>query len=96
MEEPQTRPRGSRHEKDSTADDRPGYDFSFSEWRAVVWLRWRFSAGNGAPKVAVPAGHIPLDWGIDTGDGGMEQERILDLLRRDEELRRGSSCSIVP
>jgi hypothetical protein len=82
--------------RDSTADDRPRYDFSFSEWRAVVWLRWSFSAGDGAPKVGAPVGHVPLDWGIEGGDVGMEQERILDLLRRDEELRRGSSCSIVP
>jgi len=82
--------------RDSTADDRPGYDFSFREWRAVVWLRWTFSAGNGAPKISAPLGHVPLDWGINAGDDGLEQERILDLLRRDEELRRGSSCSIAP
>ncbi|MEE4272010.1 MAG: tetratricopeptide repeat protein [Thermoanaerobaculales bacterium] len=81
--------------RDSTADEAPGFDFSFSEWRAVFWLRWTFSAGDGAPKVSAPVGHVPLDWGMDAG-GGMEQERILDLLRRDEELRRGSSCSVGP
>jgi len=81
--------------RDSTADETPGFDFSFSEWRAVVWLRWTFSAGHGAPKLVAPVGHVPLDWGMDA-DSGMEQERILDLLRRDEELRRGSSCTVGP
>lgn len=79
----------------STADETPGFDFSYSEWRAMVWLRWTFAAGNRVPSVSTPSGHVPLDWGVERG-GGMEEERILDLLRRDEELRRGSSCTIQP
>ncbi len=31
------------------------------------------------------------EWGF-VDDSGVDQERILDLLRRDEELRRGTSC----
>ncbi len=81
--------RGSR--RDSTADDRPGFDFSYTEWRAVLWLRFNFAAGIGLPSAQAPLDHVPLDWGLGTG-AGMEQERIMDLLRRDEELRRGSSC----
>ncbi|MGD8440445.1 MAG: tetratricopeptide repeat protein [Holophagae bacterium] len=77
--------------RDSTADDCPGFDFSYDEWRAVVWLRWTFGAGTGLPPRRAPAGHVPLDWGLEPGHP-MPQERILDLLRRDEELRRGSSC----
>ena len=79
--------------RDSTADDRPGFDFSYTEWRAVVWLRITFSADPGSPRPVVAPGHVPLEWGL-AGERGMDQERILDLLRRDEELRRGSSCSL--
>jgi hypothetical protein len=79
--------------RNSTADDRPGFDFSYDEWRAMVWLRWTFSAGAGLPPRRAPAGHVPLDWALDP-DRSMPQERILDLLRRDEELRRGSSCAL--
>ncbi|HSN54732.1 MAG TPA: hypothetical protein VLT32_08665 [Candidatus Sulfomarinibacteraceae bacterium] len=79
--------------RDSTADDRPGFDFSYSEWRAVLWLRVTFDADPWAPPTVAPPGHVPLEWGL-AGDRGLDQERILDLLRRDEELRRGSSCTL--
>jgi hypothetical protein len=39
------------------------------------------------------ADHVPLEWGLES-DTGMDEDRILDLLRRDEDLRRGSSCGI--
>jgi len=81
--------------RDSTADDSPGYDFSYDELRVVIWLRWSFTAGRGTPTTVTPAGHVPLEWGIEPGDG-LQDERILDLLRRDEELRRSSSCTIRP
>jgi hypothetical protein len=79
--------------QNSTADQTPGFDFSYDEWRVVVWLWWRFAADPWAPRVVDEAGHVPLDWGLES-DAGMDEERILDLLRRDEELRRGSSCGI--
>jgi hypothetical protein len=77
----------------STADDRPGFDFSYREWRAMVWLRWTFAADPWAPETVRTVAHVPLEWGL-ADDTGVDQERILDLLRRDEELRRGSSCSL--
>jgi hypothetical protein len=79
--------------RDSTADDLPGFDFDFTETRVSLRVQWRFAADPWAPHLAQPAGHVPLDWGLGKGDGG-EQERILDLLRQDEELRRGSSCHV--
>jgi hypothetical protein len=77
----------------STADTTPGYDFSFSEWRIEAWLRWTFSAEPWAPKTARGRDHVPLEWGMEA-DTGLQEDRILDLLRRDEELRRGSSCGL--
>jgi hypothetical protein len=59
----------------------------------VLWLRVTFDADWGAPPTVEPPGHVPLEWGL-AGDRGLDQERILDLLRRDEELRRGSSCTL--
>ncbi|RLE22389.1 MAG: hypothetical protein DRJ61_01585 [Acidobacteria bacterium] len=79
--------------RDSTADETPGFDFSYREWRAMAWLRWTFKADPWAPRTVDKDDHMPLDWGLESG-AGMDQERILDLLRGDEELRRGSSCGI--
>jgi tetratricopeptide (TPR) repeat protein len=76
----------------STADTTPGFDFSYTEWRIVAWLRWSFAADPWAPKIS-DADHVPLEWGLER-DTGMDEDRILDLLRRDEDLRRGSSCGI--
>ncbi|MCD4748626.1 MAG: hypothetical protein K8R59_04555 [Thermoanaerobaculales bacterium] len=78
--------------RESTADETPGFDFSYREWRAIAWLRWTFKADPWAPRT-VDDDHVPLDWGLESS-GGMDQERILDLLRGDEELRRGSSCGV--
>ena len=77
----------------STADTTPGFDFSYTEWRIVAWLRWSFAADPWAPKIIDCADHVPLEWGLES-DTGMDEDRILDLLRRDEDLRRGSSCGI--
>jgi len=77
----------------STADTTPGFDFSYTEWRIVAWLRWSFAANPWAPKIIDRPDHVPLEWGLES-DTGMDEDRILDLLRRDEDLRRGSSCGI--
>jgi hypothetical protein len=76
----------------STADT-PVLDFSYQEWRAVAWLRWTFATEPWGPRTRSADGHVPLDWGLE-GGRGMDEDRILDLLRRDEELRRGSSCGV--
>lgn len=77
----------------STADTAPGFDFSFREWRAVAWLRFSFAGDPWGPRTAAGPDHVPLEWGL-ASDTAMDEERILDLLRRDEELRRGSSCGL--
>ena len=77
----------------STADETPGFDFSYTEWRIVAWLQWTFAADPWAPRVSHDADHVPLEWGLES-DAGVDEDRILDLLRRDEDLRRGSSCGI--
>jgi hypothetical protein len=79
--------------RDSTADDRPGFDFDYREHRVMVRVRLDLDGDPWAPRAVSPAGHVPLEWGLDAGDGEQE-ERILDLLRQDEELRRGSSCVV--
>ncbi len=79
--------------RDSTADDRPGFDFDYRESRARLLLRWTFSSDPWAPRTVRPPDHVPLEWGLGRGDQ-VEDERIIDLLRQDEELRRGSSCGV--
>jgi hypothetical protein len=79
--------------RDSTADDRPGFDFDYRESRVRLLLRWTFSKDPWAPRAVHPEDHVPLPWGIGRGAQG-EDERIIDLLRQDEDLRRGSSCGV--
>lgn len=79
--------------RDSTADATPGFDFSYDESRLSLLLRWRFAADPDRPARAADPDHVPLDWGLEAR-AGLERERILDLLRRDEELRRSSSCAL--
>ncbi|MCU0290493.1 MAG: hypothetical protein MUF10_00670 [Thermoanaerobaculaceae bacterium] len=80
--------------RDSTADDRQGFNFDYRESRPRVLVRWTFSADPWAPPTTrPPADHVPLAWGLGPGEHG-EDERIIDLLRQDEELRRGSSCGV--
>jgi tetratricopeptide (TPR) repeat protein len=79
--------------RDSTVDDPPGLNFDYHESRLVAQVRWRFSSDPWAPRAVAPPGHVPLDWGL--GDGtGDDDEQIIELLRQDEELRRGSSCAV--
>lgn len=79
--------------RDSTADRLAGFDFDYSESRVLVLVRFGFRADPSAPRAARSSDHVPLEWGLAGGDGS-EAERIIDLLRQDEELRRGSSCGI--
>ncbi len=84
---------GQLARRDSTADERPGFDFDYTEGQVRLLLRFGFGADPSAPRVVSPPGHVPLEWGLGPGEAG-EAERIIDLLRQDEELRRGSSCGI--
>ncbi len=76
----------------STAADLPGFDFSYREERLLLLVRWSFSADPWGPRAAREPGHVPFAWGL--GQGSDEHEQILQLLRQDEELRRGSSCGV--
>lgn len=77
----------------STLDDKPGADYSFRESRLVLMATWRFSPDPWAPRTVTPPGHVPMPWGVGGGDGE-QGESIIDMLRQDEELRRGSSCVV--
>jgi hypothetical protein len=79
--------------RDSTADETPGFVFDYTEQRIVVRFRWSFAADPWAPRSADVPDHVPLEWGLQGGER-LGEERILDLLRQDEDLRRGSSCAV--
>jgi tetratricopeptide (TPR) repeat protein len=84
---------GQLSRRDSTADERPGFDFDFTEARARLLVRVELGADPSAPPALSPPGHVPLEWGLGPGEAGAT-ETIIDLLRQDEELRRGSSCGM--
>jgi hypothetical protein len=79
--------------RDSSIDEIPLGSFDFSESRVVLQLRWSFSGDPWAPATVSPPGHLPLDWGLDAVDGATSHP-IIELLRQDEELHRGSSCQV--
>jgi tetratricopeptide (TPR) repeat protein len=84
---------GQLSRRDSTADERPGFDFDYTEASARLLVRVGFGTDPSAPAAVSEPGHVPLEWGLGPGEAS-EAERIIDLLRQDEELRRGSSCGI--
>ncbi len=84
---------GQVSRRDSTADDRPGFNFDYTEARARFVVRYSFGANPGVPKAVTPENHIPFEWGLSPGDRS-EAERIIELLRQDDDLRRGSSCGL--
>jgi hypothetical protein len=84
---------GQLARRDSTADDLPGFDFDYTEARGSLLLRFELGADRSAPAAVPVSGHVPLEWGLGR-DGDVGAERIIDLLRQDEELRRGGSCGV--
>lgn len=74
--------------RDSTAQ----VSFGYSEHRALLKLRWVFDVNPWGPQVVERPARAPLPWGGAAGGGGLDEERIQDLLRQDEAARRGSSC----
>lgn len=64
--------------------------YAYADHRVLVRALWTFTAEPGDPAASAPAAHVPLAWGLEAGEG--LQERISELLRQDEAIRRGSSC----
>lgn len=83
---------GQLARRDSTLNDLPTGGYDYTEWRLLLVVRWSFASDPWAPEAVSVPGHVPLDWGLDRGEGA-EAERIIELLRQDEDLRRASSCS---
>jgi hypothetical protein len=67
-------------------------DYSFSEVRVLVKLMYSFSFDLYRPRGLAPENHVPLDFGLEAGGASEVTEKIQDLLRQDESVRRGSSC----
>ncbi|MFH0903202.1 MAG: hypothetical protein V2A73_21445 [Pseudomonadota bacterium] len=65
--------------------------YGFTDHRLLVKLTVPFSWEGRGPRQVAPPGHVALDYGIDGGEGVME-ERVQELLRQDDSVRRGSSC----
>ena len=66
--------------------------YDFTDHTVLLVLGWRGSADPWLPAaVGIGIDRFPVDYGI-AGDKGLENERLQDLLRQDEEAQRGSSC----
>jgi hypothetical protein len=67
--------------------------YEYTDHRVLGRLRWRIGWDPWAPGVASPPrGHVPLPYGVSGAGGGLEDERIQDLLRQEDAAQRGSSC----
>jgi hypothetical protein len=82
--------------RDSTIDAGSDNNFDYDEHRVMLTVRWHGERDPWAAEVVRPAGHVALDWGLGTRRGGAADERIQDLLRQDEDIRRVSGCSVGP
>jgi hypothetical protein len=57
--------------------------------RILAKLIWNVSLDPWLPRAVEAAGHVAIDYGF----GSTEiEDRVQDLLRRDESVRRSSSC----
>ena len=66
-------------------------EYEYLDHRMLARLQWAFAFDPRGPRPTSPSGHVPLAWGLEHEDGGLE-ESIQDLLRQDEAVRAGSSC----
>jgi hypothetical protein len=75
--------------RDSTAEL-----YGYTDHRVLLRLRWRLALDPWAPGTREPpAGHVALPYGVGrAARGGLEDERIQDLLRQEDAAQRGSSC----
>lgn len=63
--------------------------YDYTEHRVLLKLLWNLSFDPFLPRAITPARHVAIDYGF---EAEQMQERIQDLLRRDESIQRGSSC----
>jgi hypothetical protein len=68
----------------STADP-----YDYRDHRILLKLLGTLSADPWLPVPVSLPGHVPIDYGLETGE---LEERVQDLLRRDESVQRSSSC----
>lgn len=78
---------GATYELSQRFSSAPAY--GFTDHRVLAKVVWSGSLDPFTPRAVVPQGHVGLDWQVEGADA---EERVQDLLRRDEALQRGSSC----
>jgi len=82
--------------RDSTIDASVENNYDYDEHRALLTLRWQGELDPWAPAAVRDPGHVPLDWGLAAGPGAAAAERIQELLRQDEDIRRVCGCDVGP
>jgi tetratricopeptide (TPR) repeat protein len=63
--------------------------YDYTDHRILLKLLWNLSFDPFLPRAITPKGHVAIDYGFEAEE---MEERIQDLLRRDESIQRGSSC----
>jgi len=67
--------------------------YEYTDHRVLVRLRFHLGLDPWAPRRRdAPPGHVALPYGVSSAEGGLEEERIQDLLRQEDAAQRGSSC----
>ncbi|MBN1655339.1 MAG: hypothetical protein JXA30_16350 [Deltaproteobacteria bacterium] len=63
--------------------------YDYTDHRILAKWFWNLSFDPWLPRAYTPEGHVAIDYGLNAEE---TQERIQDLLRREESIQRGSSC----
>jgi hypothetical protein len=67
--------------------------YAYVDHRPLIRLSWSLDWDPWLPRVAASGGdHVAIPYGAASAGGGLEEERIQDLLRQEDAARRGSSC----
>jgi len=67
--------------------------YAYVDHRPLFRLSWGFDWNPWLPRVSRPGlDHVAIPYGAAGAAGGLEEERIQDLLRQEDAARRGSSC----
>lgn len=75
--------------RDSTADA-PGSNYDYLDHQIQLGVRWTWRFDPWGPRVIRPHHHLALPVAPEEAAGGLDEERVRDLLRRDRQDVRGA------
>jgi hypothetical protein len=66
--------------------------YEFSDHRILIHGTWTFDSAMLRTRIIGPERRVPMPYGVKAKKRDDDDQRIRDLMREDEAVRRGSSC----